>query len=447
LTWRGFVESDLRLFVTDMDVPVERLETTAGVKTKGKFGEHVRFLADLNIIFDERSNPQNFAGLTNRALLDPWRIESAGLFVEFVDMGLDGLDLRLGRQQVIWGTADRFHPSSNLNPLDVEDPLRFGETIANEMVTLRYSPDLWLGYEDEAWFEELSFEFVFVPVFKPAQLPNSSGLAFTDPAELERQAKSKELKELLAAQKLLSDTLTFSYSPFVAQPDRNLKNSMMGARMAWNLFAMDMSVSYFRGFDDFPRAEKVVAVQDGTHVDSQIKLTYPRIQVLGADIATSLDWLGGLGVWFEGAMVMHNDLYRLIDTGPILNKTVLETEHKKGRFFKMTAGMDYSPTPTMYLNVQYLHGFLDEFGAANLDDYIVAGIDIKMARDTVLFRTFGIVNLQDQSFVAFPQLIFMPWNNAELTVGTFLFFGKDDSKFGSVVAGSSTAFMKAKVIF
>jgi len=437
------------VFVDSKSVPIERLETTAGLKSKGKFGSNVRMLADVELIFDERPNPQDFSGLTNRALLDPWRVESDALFVEFLDVGLDGLDLRMGRQQVIWGTADRFHPTSNLNALDVEDSLRFGESIANEMVTLRYNPELWFGDEDEPWFEEFSLEFVFVPIFKPAQLPNSAGLAFTDPVELERQADSKVLKELLDAQKLLLG-YSFSYSPNIVLPERNIENSMMGARMGWHLLGLDLSLSYFRGFDDFPRAEKVVALQDDKklHVDSQITLTYPRIQVLGADMATSVKWLDGMGLWFEGAMVLHDDLYRVIDaSGTTLSNVVLETEHEAGHFFKATVGVDYSPTPWLYINVQYLHGFLDEFGSASLDDYIVAGMDIKMARGTVVLRSFGIVNIQDQSVVAFPQLIMMPWNNSELTLGAFLFFGKDDSKFGSAVAGASTAFMKAKVIF
>ena len=37
-------------------------------------------------------------------------------------------------QVVQWGTADMFNPTNNLNAPDLEDPLMFGESVANEMV-------------------------------------------------------------------------------------------------------------------------------------------------------------------------------------------------------------------------------------------------------------------------------------------------------------------------
>jgi len=101
----------------------------------------------------------------------------------------------------------------------------------------------------------------------------------------------------------------------------------------------------------------------------------------------------------------------------------------------------------LYLNVQYLHGFLDEFGSDKLDDYLVAGMDFKLARDKVLLRTFGIYNFQDNSWVLFPQLVLTPFSGGEFQIGSFLFFGDEDTKFGSAVAGRSTLFTKAKVSF
>ena len=82
----------------------------------------------------------------------------------------------------------------------------------------------------------------------------------------------------------------------------------------------------------------------------------------------------------------------------------VKKEHEKGSFVKATVGMDYSPTSWLYINVQYLRGFLDEFGS---DNHRTTSLPewISLARDVVLIRLLNIFNLDDQSFVLFPALI------------------------------------------
>ncbi len=458
LDWRGYVESDLRFALED-DVPFERSESTLYGRIGAKMGAHLAGAADLRLAFVERPSPLKFAGLTDRQALDAFRWESDAMYVELRDLGPDGLDLRIGRQRIAWGSADRFNPTSNLNALDVEDPLAFGETIANEMITVRYRPYVWFGDEDEPWFQEFSLEAVFVPVFKPAQLPESGGLAITDVDEAARLATTAELKELAGLQReFFNNGAVLSYDVDIDLPDRNAVNSMVGVRMGWNLLGVDMSVSWFRGFDDFPRAEKAFVTGDANDVRSNIHLTYPRVQVLGADMATSLDWLDGVGLWAEVGVTFHDDLFVVIDgrgffgyEGIAALNTPPVKEHEAGQFVKAVVGMDYTPAPWMYVNAQYLHGFIDEFGTESLDDYIVGGMDFKLLRDKLTIRLFSIVNITDSSFVLFPQLIIKPFSAGEISVGGFLFSGlfdlPSDTKFGSPIVGASTVFAKARFSF
>jgi hypothetical protein len=439
--------------ITQDDFAFERLETTADAILKARLSKHVSAVGNLRLIFREFSIPNTFGALTDRTRIDPYRLESDALFVEFTDVAIDGFDIRMGRQQLIWGSADRFHPTSNLNPLDVEDPLLFGKVIANEMLVLRYRPELFFGDEDEPWFEEFGLEVVLVPFFKPAQLPQSAGLGFTDEGEQDRRANTPLLRKLINQQNFLMGTgWTFDTHPEVALPERNISNVMTGARMSFTMLEMDLGFSYFNGFDDFPRGEKVEAVVDGKHADSTLTLTYPRVQVVGFDMATSLDWLDGMGFWAEVGWTFHEDLYRIVYTGPYIGINEIEKEHEKGSFVKATIGMDYSPTSWLYLNVQYLRGFLDEFGSQNLQNYVVAGMDIKLARDVVLIRAFNIFNLDDGSFVLFPALILKPWDSGEISMGSFLFSstfpGSDPArKFDSPAAGASNFFVKARASF
>jgi hypothetical protein len=268
-------------------------------------------------------------------------------------------------------------------------------------------------------------------------------------------ATTDELKQLARQQKGYLDAgANIAYDINVNLPDWKARNIMVGARMAWNLLGVDMSVSYFRGFDDFPRAENAIVTGDATDVHTTIDLTYPRVQVLGVDMAASVPWLDGLGVWAEVGITFHDDLYVVIDGATFAGNAAGDVfpngpalEHAAGQFVKAVAGIDYTPFPFWYINIQYLHGFVDEFGSDNLNDYIVAGMDFKLFRDKFLIRTFGIVDIQDQSWVLFPQLVFRPFSGGSLSVGAFLFFGDEDTKFGSPVAGGSSVFTKARFSF
>jgi hypothetical protein len=146
-------------------------------------------------------------------------------------------------------------------------------------------------------------------------------------------------------------------------------------------------------------------------------------------------------------------------------------------FFKLTAGLDYSFNKFLYGNLQYVHGFIDEFGAGKqcyalpgekpgglsrcedrIGDYLVLGFDLKFFSDALLIRFFGAFKLPhvddkitgtetvDQRFTAvlFPQIAWAVWDATELTLGAFVFLGDKSTKFGDPAAGASELFLKAK---
>jgi hypothetical protein len=457
----------------------ERFETGIRGEVLGKYGGWVLGKAQLDILYLETGQTSSFSELLDRNQLDPFRIESRALFVTFTDAGADGLDISLGRKQLVWGASDKFRPTSNLVPLDVQDPLAFGDTVAQEMVHIRYSPYVFGGDEDDPWFDELFFEVAWVPLFKPAWLPSSAEIAFSDVNEQFRNARTPILASMANDQVgYVQQGSEVSVIPTIVRPDFDIQHSMIGARMGFNLGGVDMSFSYFYGYDDFPRAEEAVVTGNTIDVNVDLTLSYPKVHVVGIDMATSLDFLDGVGLWAEVAFNIHDDLYITIDgtefagngQGQVFQNGP-ELELEKGFFIKATVGMDYTPFPWWYINVQYLRGFVDEFGANKLGDYLVAGMDFKMLRDKLLLRIFGLVKFpvtcdtdrfglcledtgpgarrrrEDASAAIFPQIVVAPVNGAEFTVGAFLYFGARDTKFGSPTTGASTVFARARILF
>lgn len=491
-TYKGFVSTDLRFAVPGNDRPdgvdgfrFDRSDNT--VKFTGMFTwGGVDAVADLQLTYSGRSQTNEMRTLQERWKVDPFFIESEALYIKVSDFILDGLDLRAGRQIIDWGSADRFNPTSVISSLDLEDPMDFGRKVANEMVNITYSPGWSVDGEDTPIFDELQFQLVWVPLFRSAMVPYSSEYAFSEPNQFRRFAHSQTLHKLVDIQELFLDYGgTVLYDVKVKEPSDAMANSQVGARISFSLLGVDLSFMGYYGFDHNvqPSNVKVNAVSTLNDVNDALKyylpyvagtdeqlgdlkkilssfgaegkvqsltgytdveLVYPRVWVVGMDMATSLDFLWGTGLWAEVAVTIHDDVNLNIDVN---GTKISEKQVKKGHFWKAAVGMDNSITKWLYVNVQYLHGFVDEFGASNLGDYLVAGADVKLFNEQMLVRVFTILELTEPSAILYPALSFKFWPGTELAAGALLHFGSGDSKFGNRVVGPNFVYLTGKYSF
>ncbi|MGB1701360.1 MAG: hypothetical protein ACPHRO_15490, partial [Nannocystaceae bacterium] len=130
-------------------------------------------------------------------------------------------------------------------------------------------------------------------------------------------------------------------------------------------------------------------------------------------------------------------------------------------YVKATVGMDYTIGKHVYLQGQYLRGFIDEFGAGNIGNYLVAGSELVFFGRHLILRTFAVVDFPQgkedvSSTVIAPSLIMVPpWGFVTLELGGFAFlYGKkkaesedignaiNKTKFGQSAAGSSIVYLK-----
>jgi hypothetical protein len=496
----GYIESDLRLTLPVKDAGgledynFIRSDNTFRLKGSLAIARNVKASADFKLILTGMMAGDTLEDLSYREKIDPFRVENDALYLQVVDFLLPGLDFRIGRQIVIWGTADKFNPTSNLNSLDLEDPLKFGEYVANEMIGISYSPPGLVAH-GESPLEDMTFQFIVVPFFRPAQLPFWTGQAFTNPDLFKQRVHAGEMVDLIDTQQIYLDSGGgLEYDVKVNRPDFSIKNVQVGMKLEWTLWGVDMSVSYYRGFYDIPVAERVYAEDlhlnswpgsttpdlreiimnsdvTGTKIVTHTLVGYPRMQVIGADFASSLDRLGGLGLWGEVAFYLHPPVYyhiRTSDTwGPGLGGTevrILSSEDhlvediEGNWFFKLTAGIDYTIFSWWYVNIQYLHGFVDEFGMNDLGDYIVAGSDFKFFEDRLLFRLFGVIEIcppwnpnipegegGHYSAMIYPELTLSFWRAVDISIGGLFGIGDKDTAYGSPLSGPSMVFMRGRV--
>jgi hypothetical protein len=475
LKWGGVLQSDLRFRMQErsvggwynrrsLPVGVARNENQLGGRLAARYGR-VSLKADITfVIYGFIRNIQSVEDLSYREVTDPYRFEANNLYMQVDDLLVDGLDLRVGQQLVQWGTGDQFNPTNNLNADDVEDVLRFGDQQGNFMVRADY----WINRQ---W----SLTGVLVPVFRPALLPRSGPLALVQTERLPFTNESLRLRvhSEQAAALAVENQPTVVTEAIPVMPERNLENMQVAYRIGGNIGGQDVSLSYYYGRHDFPVPLKNVTTQDPTSrcnpadandciggtLQTQAFLHYPKMHVYGFNMSGALPWLRNLsnrfnsiGYRIEAALVVPKESRVELqnDNITIVGQTQNGEYDYNGRdeagvgqrpivvastpFPKWTIGLDYFFNQNVYLNVQWVHGFPDEFGAGSwitkghtvraggvpddsgtpalicasaqdgtlcaremlkprINDYLVTGIDFRFLRNRALIRLFTILDL------------------------------------------------------
>jgi hypothetical protein len=473
LKLNGRVQSDLQLRIDEKSVGdfYDRIELPAGperaqaqlsFKLDASYGRF-KGVAQLDVVADAFGYPLSGVGDLSRIdLVDPVRIEANSLYVEAKDLFVSGLDLRVGQQIVSWGVGDQFNPTNNLNPDDIRDRLLYGKQAGSFMI----KADYWLG-------EDWSVSAVLEPLFHPALLPRSAPLG---PAQIDRLPFVSDMlrwriESETAATATVFGVPTVATSAVPVLPETTLENMPISFRIDGTLGGQDVALSYYRGRNDFPvpysnhtSLDSGAAQCDPTDpshcikglLETQVLLRYPRMQVIGLNAAGEipLSWISesvhGIGYRLEAAailperstMTITNDALALPVPQPA-GEYDYDGDGSPGGpppavvddtpFLKWVVGLDYSFGKHWYVNAQWVHGLVDEFGAGDffhdgrailasgvttsggatlgcalakdgtrcarevfqprLADYLVVGVDLHLVNNALLLRLFNILTL------------------------------------------------------
>ncbi len=356
--------------------------------------------------------------LYNKGIVDPWNLEIREANVQLYGLFTKNLDVTVGRQRIAWGTADRFNPTDNVNPYDMEDILDFGRHRASDALSMQYY-----------FSSDFSLQAVYVPFFQPDNLPVGIFSNLLQPA--------MELPAGLTIE---------SYNDRIDMPMYNLKeNSQFGARFKGFAGGIDFSVSYLYGRDGLPFSvyNTLLPVDTLGGVKVESELEFPRTHIFGADFATNV---AGAGLWGEAAlflpadsMVLTTDITALIPGAPrpvTFDSTVLA----KKPYVKFVLGTDYSFANNSYLNVQYLHGFINERGSKNLNDYFILRYEMNFLDNKLKIAPLsgGVVvnnwkNIKTNYALFYvPQITYMATDNVELNLSAGIFVGKGENLFSQL---------------
>jgi len=360
-----------------------------------------------------------YSDLYNKEIVDPYNLEIREAYIQLLSFLTPNLDLKIGRQRITWGTADKLNPTDNLNPYDLEDILDFGRHRGSDAINLNY----YLN-------SDFSLQGVFIPLFQPANMPVGIFANALNP--------NMELPQGMVL-KGFTDTLMI--------PRYNIgQSSTAGFKFKGMAKGVDFSLSYVWGHDGLPFATRntfmPVDTQGGIKINSQ--LSYARTHIIGADLSTSI---AGAGFWAEAAaiipdkdVIMTNDLSAFYPSSPVpVTKDSMLLDKTKP-YIKFVVGGDYNFADGSYVNCQYLHGFIQERGTENLNDFFFLRYDKKFFNEKLKIAPIGgafIVTdwskIKDNYAIAYmPQVSYNATDDIEMTLSAAFFTGKGDNMFANL---------------
>jgi hypothetical protein len=167
----------------------------------------------------------------------------------YVNAYLGPVDLRLGKQVVVWGRADLLNPTNNLTPNDLrirspmDDDRRIGNVAARAFLRLAPLP--------------MRIEGVWVPFYVPSELPQvflPLFVSFGDPT----------------------------------YPEPMLRNGLAAGKIHVELPSFEASVSYLQGPAPLPGLTLGSLTFDPVNPSVKVSRTAYRHQVVGLDFSTAI---------------------------------------------------------------------------------------------------------------------------------------------------------------
>ncbi|TVR40666.1 MAG: hypothetical protein EA394_07730 [Bacteroidia bacterium] len=412
LLWRGSVESDQRLFLQDerewawnenrLDLSLEK--RVSPLHIRGNIW--LRHLGP--------SIAETYTDLQNKEKVSPWDLDIRELYAEVHGFISENMDLTVGRQRIAWGTADRFNPTDNLNPYDLEDILDFGRAMGSDALNMQ-------------WYftRNSSLQMVYIPRFQPASMPRG---AFAGVFDLSVPVDLPNAKMLIPVNET---TLIL--------PKNNLEEgSNVGLRWRSFLLNTDFSLSYVYARDPLPLATAVDIMIDPltNEAEASAVMEYPRHHIAGGDFSGSIR---RIGIWGEAALFIPKSGFDTDITihfaETVINEKVVALHEDP--YLKYVLGADYTFSGGTYMNVQFIRGFLHESGKGELNDYFVIQTERSFLQNRLKIQPLaGGLTVSDWSNISgdyawfiTPEVTWQGIDNLEITLGGYFFDGKGNNFF------------------
>ena len=358
----------------------------------------------------------------------------------YVNAYLGPVDLRLGKQIIVWGRADLLNPTNNLTPNDmrirspIEDDRRIGNFGARAFV--RLAP--------------VRFEVVWLPSYVPSELPPVS----------------------------LPQYVSFGGPKY---PSPSLETWMEAGRIHLELPSFEISVSYLYGYAPLPGLTLGEIIFDKYNPSVLIARTAYKHQVVGFDFSTALGDI--VGIRGEAAYRRPFDYQRQGNVPRPDLQCALGLDHRFGSVMVIVQYLgryafdwEKQPGPVMELDPNTLK--IDRYATppADLDGYTTqygniinsmlarfsqmlfsqtervqhlatARVEWTTLHDALSLSAIGMVNLSTKEWLAAPKLGYRLSDTMTAYLGAEILTGPSGTLFGMVDQTLSAGYAELRSTF
>ncbi|MDA3779243.1 MAG: hypothetical protein PF487_03270 [Bacteroidales bacterium] len=329
----------------------------------------------------------------------------------YVDLYFKNFDLRIGKQQVVWGKADGAFITDVVSPLNLSEFLLpdFNE-IRRGVIATKF--DYYIGNN--------VIELIWIPIFTSTEMPSSNSIWNIQP---EFQAPT-----------------TFDWSQSVI--NSSLENSELFAKYSALTSNIDFEIMGGYTWDDNPamHVEKQIDMSSGSPVLTGLNITpkHHRLYLGGGSFSTEIKSivLRGEAAYYNGkyfqtedpfatdALVQKNYLHYLVGVDFVVGNVNLSTQ------FIQEAILDYDE------NMQNNEKENTMTFLARYD----------MIRETLHFELFSYIGLTSEDALIRPKITYDFDDGFSILLGSNIFTGDRNGRFGQY-KDNSMAYMKFKYSF
>jgi hypothetical protein len=312
----------------------------------------------------------------------------------YIDFGSASFDLRLGKQQIVWGQAVGVFFADIINPKDLR------EYILPDLADIRIP--IW-ALDLECFHNSNTFEFVFIPV------PdfNEYGVAGSE-FDFSGRILRGECDQWLVKS--------------VEEPDSSLNSSEFGVRWSRLFEQIDMSVFYFRGVDRFPvNYRKIVSLPD--EILFVISPTYEKMDLWGVTFSSAIEdlILKGEFIYNHGKFYSLSNLH---DLDGVTKKNSMEC----------LIGLDYTFGNKLDTNFQIMQTVIFNYEDAIDEPHYKMALSFwaqtSFFNDKLEPEIFFAANLLKFDYLVRPRITVKANRNLKFIFGLDLFGGDSQGEFG-----------------
>ncbi len=322
----------------------------------------------------------------------------------YLDARLPDFDLRIGKQLIVWGRADRINPTDNLTPRDFtllvpeDDDQRLGAVAAKATY--------YLG--------GIALTGIWLPHFDPHTIPIGRRPGVT------------------IRERLPGNTL-----------------AQWAVRMEQTGKTVDWALSYFDGFDLFPD----IALDQVRDSAEDLVLRHHRIRVIGADATTTV---GRYGLRAEAAYTFTEDSR---GTDPrVKNPFFFLVVGGDRTFFEyLNVNLQYlfhyvvrHRSPSEIFDPVERSVAIEQAGISNQFDRVQHGLSLRVSHkwlnETLEGEVAAVLLFARLDYVVRPKLVYALTDRWKLTVGADIFRGEPQSFLGRL-RDNSTAYAEVRWSF